>query len=232
MSRVEYSASNEEHNIEESTGEFDGTHDDNGQTQKKRGRGYDKPKWGKSGKESIAFTEDGLCVDPKDAQLSRYLGSLAKNSRFLPLKPIDWRLHDDTTMDHVWKTIYDTIDWRPEDVPNIPKIRLVMLQIVCDRCRNYKASLKAKYYTPYVGLPERFLCGDDRVDRDQWRAMVNYWDTDPKNKMYFFSSTYAHQIHFDIVLPIVMCLLLTYVSVMPFCFLEDISPCQVSFYSP
>ncbi|ONK75852.1 uncharacterized protein A4U43_C03F21230 [Asparagus officinalis] len=41
-------------------------------TQKKRGRGYDKPKWGKSGKESIAFTEDGLCVDPKDAQLFRY----------------------------------------------------------------------------------------------------------------------------------------------------------------
>ncbi|ONK82021.1 uncharacterized protein A4U43_C01F35320 [Asparagus officinalis] len=153
-----------------------------GQIQKKRGRGYDKPKWGKSGKESIAFTEDGLCVDPKDAQLSRYLGSLAKNSRFLPLKPIDWRLHDDTTMDHVWKTIYDTIDWRPEDVPNIPKIRLVMLQRLSDRCRNYKASLKAKYYTPYVGLPERFLCGDDRVDRDQWRAMVNYWDTDPKNK--------------------------------------------------
>ncbi|ONK66480.1 uncharacterized protein A4U43_C06F8610 [Asparagus officinalis] len=154
-----------------------------GQTQKKRGRDYDKPKWGKSGKESIAFTEDGLCVDPKDAQLSRYLGSLAKNSRFLPLKPIDWRLHDDTTMDHVWKTIYDTIDWRPEDVPNIPKIRLVMLQRLSDRCRNYKASLKAKYYTPYVGLPERFLCGDDRVDRDQWRAMVNYWDTDPKNKV-------------------------------------------------
>ncbi|XP_020249262.1 uncharacterized protein LOC109826654 [Asparagus officinalis] len=183
MSRVEYSASNEEHNIEDNTGEFDGTHDDNGPTQKKRGRGYDKPKWGKSGKESIAFTEDGLCVDPKDAQLSRYLGSLAKNSRFLPLKPIDWRLHDDTTMDHVWKTIYDTIDWRPEDVPNIPKIRLVMLQRLSDRCRNYKASLKAKYYTPYVGLPERFLCGDDRVDRDQWRAMVNYWDTDPKNKV-------------------------------------------------
>ncbi|ONK75692.1 uncharacterized protein A4U43_C03F19540 [Asparagus officinalis] len=153
------------------------------QTQKKRGRGYDKPKWGKSGKESIAFTEDGLCVDPKDAQLSRYLGSLAKNSRFLPLKPIDWRLHDDTTMDHVWKTIYDTIDWRPEDVPNIPKIRLVMLQRLSDRCRNYKGSLKAKYYTPYVGLPERFLFGDDRVDRDQWQAMVNYWDTDPKNKV-------------------------------------------------
>ncbi|XP_020268232.1 uncharacterized protein LOC109843691 [Asparagus officinalis] len=86
-------------------------------------------------------------------------------------------------MDHVWKTIYDTIDWRPEDVPNIPKIRLVMLQRLSDRCRNYKASLKAKYYTPYVGLPERFLCGDDRVDRDQWRAMVNYWDTDPKNKV-------------------------------------------------
>ncbi|ONK67319.1 uncharacterized protein A4U43_C06F18910 [Asparagus officinalis] len=149
---------------------------------KKRGRGYDKPKWGKSGKESIAFTEDGLCVDPKDAQLSRYLGNLAKNSRFLPLKPIDWRLHDDTTMDHVWKTIYDTIDWRPEDVLNIPKIRLVMLQRLSDRCRNYKASLKSKYYTPYIGLPERFLCGDDYVDHDQLRAMVNYWDTDPKNK--------------------------------------------------
>ncbi|ONK64601.1 uncharacterized protein A4U43_C07F27840, partial [Asparagus officinalis] len=29
----------------------------------------------------------------------------------------------------------------------------------------------------------RFLCGDDRVDRDQWWAMVYYWDTDPKNKV-------------------------------------------------
>ncbi|ONK72573.1 uncharacterized protein A4U43_C04F20820 [Asparagus officinalis] len=75
-------------------------HNETSQTQKKRGRGYDKPKWVKSGKESIAFTEDGLCVDPKDAQLSR-----------------------------------------------------------------------------------RFLCGDHHVDRDQWRAMVNYWDTDLKNKV-------------------------------------------------
>lgn len=72
---------------------------------KRKGRGYDKPKWGKSGKESIAFTKDGLCVVSKDAKLSRYLGSLARNYSLLPLSPSNWRAYDDAEMNRLWKLI-------------------------------------------------------------------------------------------------------------------------------
>ncbi|PQM35857.1 uncharacterized protein Pyn_34471 [Prunus yedoensis var. nudiflora] len=85
-------------------------------------------------------------------------------------------------MNHVWKKISDTIDWRPEDIPHIPKIRYALLKRLSKRCRNYKAELKRRYYSPYVGSPRRFICGDKRVDNDQWRQMVDYWDSDPANK--------------------------------------------------
>lgn len=79
-----------------------------GQVKEKKGRGYDKPTWGKSGKEYIEFTKDGLCLVPKDAKLSRFLGSLARTSTLLPLKPQDWRVLDnkDNTMEEVWRIIH------------------------------------------------------------------------------------------------------------------------------
>lgn len=79
--------------------------------------------------------------------------------------------------------LQDTIDWRPEDIPHIPKIRYALLKRLSKRCRNYKAELKRRYYSPYVGSPRRFICGDKRVDNDQWRQMVDYWDSDPANKV-------------------------------------------------
>ena len=79
-----------------------------GQVKEKKGRGYDKPTWGKSGKEYIEFTKDGLCLVPKDAKLSRFLGSLARTSNLLPLKPQDWRVIDnkDNTIEEVWRIIH------------------------------------------------------------------------------------------------------------------------------
>ncbi|KAL2542185.1 Uncharacterized protein Adt_03163 [Abeliophyllum distichum] len=68
-------------------------------------RGHDKPKWGKSGKEKIEFTKDGLCIVPKDAKLSRYLGSLARTYNFLPLSHTDWRSYKDPVVEKMWKTI-------------------------------------------------------------------------------------------------------------------------------
>ncbi|KAL2545444.1 uncharacterized protein Fot_14677 [Forsythia ovata] len=152
-----------------------------GQTRRK-GRGHDKPKWGKSGKEKIEFTKDGLCIVPKDAKLSRYLGSLARTYNFLPFSHTDWRLYKDPIVEKIWKTISDTIDWRPEDIPHIHKIRHTLLKRLAKRVRNNRAELKRKYYTPNVGSPLRFMCGDDRVDSEQWREIVNYWDSDSKNK--------------------------------------------------
>ncbi|KAL2501742.1 Uncharacterized protein Fot_35590 [Forsythia ovata] len=102
-----------------------------GQTRRK-GRGHDKPKWGKSGKEKIEFTKDGLCIVPKDAKLSRYLGSLARTYNFLPLSHTDWRSYKHP----------DTIDWRPEDISHIHKIRHTLLKRFAKRVRNNRAELK------------------------------------------------------------------------------------------
>ncbi|KAL2476195.1 Uncharacterized protein Adt_36931 [Abeliophyllum distichum] len=116
----------------------------------------------------IEFTKDGLCIVPKDAKLSRYLGSLARTYNFLPLSHTDWRSYKDPVVEKMWKTISDTIDWRPEDIPHIHKIRHTLLKRLAKRVRNNTAELKRKYYTPNVGSPLRFMCGDDRVDSEQW----------------------------------------------------------------
>ncbi|KAL2474579.1 Uncharacterized protein Adt_35315 [Abeliophyllum distichum] len=72
---------------------------------KNSGRGHNKPQWSKSGKEKIEFTKDRLCIVPKDAKLSRYLGSLARTYNFVPLSHTDWRSHKDHVVEKMWKVI-------------------------------------------------------------------------------------------------------------------------------
>ncbi|KAL2489144.1 PMEI domain-containing protein [Forsythia ovata] len=64
------------------------------------------------------------------------------------------------------KTV-DTIDWRPENITHIYEIRHTLLKRLAKRVRNNRAELKRKYYTPYVGLPLRFMCEDGRVNGEQ-----------------------------------------------------------------
>ncbi|KAL2489170.1 PMEI domain-containing protein [Forsythia ovata] len=62
---------------------------------------------------------------------------------------------------------WDTIDWRPENITHIYEIRHTLLKRLAKRVRNNRAELKRKYYTPYVGLPLRFMCEDGRVNGEQ-----------------------------------------------------------------
>lgn len=73
----------------------------------------------------------------------------------------------------------ECIDWSdPSMLKMQSKIRRTLWRKLNDRWRGFKARLKKKYYTPYVGTEQRFTCPDERVINDQWRDLVAWWDGD------------------------------------------------------
>ncbi|KAI5324894.1 PREDICTED: LOC110809924 isoform [Prunus dulcis] len=77
-----------------------------------------------------------------------------------------------------------TIDWSdPETKKKAPKIRVVAEQKLNHLWKKHKANLKKNWYDPFLNSEERWNCTDDRVSKEQWRLLVQYWETSPAQKV-------------------------------------------------
>lgn len=70
-----------------------------------------------------------------------------------------------------------TLDWSdPETRIVEDEIRFTVEKKLGERWKHFKATLRRNWYSPAVGTPERLVCGDKRVPKDDWIALVAHWE--------------------------------------------------------
>lgn len=65
------------------------------------------------------------------------------------------------------------------------RIRKTLIRKLNCPWRKHKHNLYVEYYVDNTGLPERFVCPDDDVNQQQWRALVLHWDKFGEVKIYY-----------------------------------------------
>ena len=56
-----------------------------------------------------------------------------------------------------------------------PEGRELTMKMLCASWKDFKFTLKKKYYIPHQDSTQPILCGDNRVDEHQWKMLVDYW---------------------------------------------------------
>ena len=65
------------------------------------------------------------------------------------------------------------------------RIRKTVVKKLNARWRKHKHDLYVDYYLDNIGLAEPFVCADDDVNQQQWRALVLHWDKFGEVKNYY-----------------------------------------------
>ncbi|KAH0776671.1 hypothetical protein KY290_008082 [Solanum tuberosum] len=87
-----------------------------------------------------------------------------------------WRLLPDLYKNKIWTDIKENTD-ATEDMKRI------LMMSVGSKWREWKHEAKSSGYDSYTNDVERLANRPDRVEEDQWRALVHYWSsTDAKKK--------------------------------------------------
>ncbi|PQQ01984.1 uncharacterized protein Pyn_36416 [Prunus yedoensis var. nudiflora] len=151
---------------------------------KRKSRGINKQNFAVDHPEKVCFNEVGQAVEPPDlvAKFVRFLGIIATDASYFPIDVFDFReLVKSGAVDKAWKTVKEALDWSdPQTVEREDEIKKTTLDKLNERWKKFKASLKDKYYNPNTEDEDRFHCPDDRVNNNQWRHLVEWWDGDGK----------------------------------------------------
>jgi hypothetical protein len=86
----------------------------------------------------------------------------------LSIATTDWRLVDINKKYELWediKTYYDVDD---------AALNWVM-RTTGKKWKQFKASIKQRYFNPELSIKEIPECPDKRVNNDDWHSMYNYW---------------------------------------------------------
>lgn len=118
----------------------------------------------------VECNEYGQPIGRNERLLSSYLGIIARDGQKAPLNYSDWRrMPAERTMD-MWQAIQARFD-----LGNDEKSKRWVYFAISRSWRNWKASLKKKYYRPYHTIRERLQHCPARVNPDQWASLVMFW---------------------------------------------------------
>nr|CAA40554.1 TNP1 [Antirrhinum majus] len=147
---------------------------------KKKRRGHTcMPKiWGQQPENRIvvSFNELGQPNDEKNTStLAHFLGTIARNGRYCPLNYKDWRL-----MPNVYK----------EEMMTVVKARFeihqgeaYVLESINKKWRSWKSYLKSSKFDPSIPLEQQLLEIPARVNKDQYKTLLEDWLTDETMKI-------------------------------------------------
>ncbi|XP_008652573.1 uncharacterized protein [Zea mays] len=114
----------------------------------------------------ILLNDRGQPIGKSARQLSSAIGCQVRKK--LSIATTDWRLVDINKKYELWediKTYYDVdaaaLNW--------------VMRTAGKKWKQFKASIKQRYFNPELSIKEIPECPDKRVNDDDWHSMYNYW---------------------------------------------------------
>ncbi|XP_057520801.1 uncharacterized protein LOC130801057 [Amaranthus tricolor] len=114
----------------------------------------------------------GQPIGPTKKHMSEYslfLGTLARNSEYLPLNYCDWPSVPQNAKDEVWDYVQrkylvssEGKDWA--------------LETIGCQWKGWKCRSKALYYYPYATYEERWKNRPNTIPESQFKQLLHYWD--------------------------------------------------------
>lgn len=140
-----------------------------------RGRGPTRcdDVWNNSKRLHVEFNKNGQPIGRWARKLSSFLGTLARNGHIIPLTHHDWRSVPQTAKKNAWQLVLSKFEL------DISKRKAIMESMAC-KWRNWKSQLRSIYYSH--ASDDWILERDDRIVEEQWRALINYWNSDEGKK--------------------------------------------------
>ncbi|RYQ90420.1 hypothetical protein Ahy_B09g096521 isoform D [Arachis hypogaea] len=128
-------------------------------------------------REEITLDIEGEAIGPTDEvvnNLSKFLGTVARNSDFCPLIYTNWKGIKDK--EAIWEYVQAKFI-----IPTEGK-RIVLARIN-DNWRQYKTTIKQNHFLPYKSVNEMLKNRPKSIPESHFRKLIAYWRTEKVKKM-------------------------------------------------
>ncbi|XP_057723783.1 uncharacterized protein LOC130939713 [Arachis stenosperma] len=128
-------------------------------------------------REEITLDNEGEAIGPTDEavnNLSKFLGTVARNSDFCPLIYTNWKGIKDK--EAIWEYVKAKFI-----IPTEGK-RIVLARIN-DNWRRYKTTIKQNHFLPYKCVNEMLKNRPKSIPESHFRKLIAYWRTEKVKKM-------------------------------------------------
>ncbi|XP_016166105.1 uncharacterized protein LOC107608864 [Arachis ipaensis] len=128
-------------------------------------------------REQITLDSEGEAIGPTDEavnNLSKFLGTVARNSDFCPLIYTNWKGIKDK--EAIWEYVQAKFI-----IPTEGK-RMVLARIN-DYWRRYKTTIKQTHFLPYKCVNEMLKNRPKSIPESHFRKLIAYWRTEKVKKM-------------------------------------------------
>lgn len=119
----------------------------------------------------VSLNTLGLPIGENATTLIYFLGALARDGTLAPLTYISWKKIPKENKSVMWHIVKLKFDLDPPCESSI-------LTFIRNKRRVWKSQLKRIHYDSHVTEEERLADRDPRVPKEQWRALVAYWNTE------------------------------------------------------
>ncbi|XP_058076335.1 uncharacterized protein LOC131224912 [Magnolia sinica] len=119
---------------------------------------------------TIPINTKGQPVGDNVNKLTNFLGTMARNGEYAPLTFTDWRAMPNEKKDDMLGLVMSKFEFNAD-------AKKWVLQSIGRKWKNWKGELKKLYYSPHETDEERLANLDERVKEDQWKALIQFWNS-------------------------------------------------------
>ncbi|XP_058080827.1 uncharacterized protein LOC131228995 isoform X2 [Magnolia sinica] len=123
---------------------------------------------------TIPINTKGQPVGDNVNKLTNFLGTIARNGEYAPLTFTDWRAVSNEKKDDMLGLVMSKFEFDAD-------AKKWVLQSIGRKWKDWKGELKKLYYSPHETDEERLANLDERVKEDQWKALIQFWNSKEGN---------------------------------------------------
>ncbi|XP_058108288.1 uncharacterized protein LOC131251547 [Magnolia sinica] len=124
---------------------------------------------------TIPINTKGQPVGDNVNKLTNFLGTIARNGEYAPLTFTDWRAVPNEKKDDMLGLVMSKFEFDAD-------AKKWVLQSIGRKWKDWKGELKKLYYSPHETDEERLANLDERVKEDQWKALIQFWNSKEGNR--------------------------------------------------
>ncbi|XP_058067561.1 uncharacterized protein LOC131216938 isoform X2 [Magnolia sinica] len=120
---------------------------------------------------SISVNDLGQPICDNASKLTNFIGTLARNGEYAPLTFNDWRAVPNAKKDDMWGLVTSKFEFDGN-------AKAWVLKSIGKKWREWKGELKKLHYSSHEIDEERLADLDERVQEDQWKILVQFWNSE------------------------------------------------------
>ncbi|XP_058112926.1 uncharacterized protein LOC131255972 isoform X3 [Magnolia sinica] len=134
-------------------------------------RSFDVWKMREGQRISISINDLGQPDCDNASKLTNFIGTIARNGVYAPLTFNDWRAVPNAKKDDMWGLVTSKFEFDGN-------AKAWVLKSLGKKWREWKGKLKKLYYSSHETDEERLANLDGRVQEDQWKTLVQFWNSE------------------------------------------------------